>query len=99
MASDPPERDGELFRLFRGLRERIFRGPSDLATRVMSGVEAQLKAGPEESLAGSMLVQLTNLFTSWLEPEAPGASGRPRDEDAPPAAADDAEPGSRGNDE
>ena len=93
MAADPPspappERESELFQLFRGLRERVFRGSSDLVSRVMRGVEEQLKATPEESLATSMLVQLTNLFTSWVEPE-----------DAAPRGPDDDEPDPREPDE
>lgn len=68
MPTNPPE-DDELFQLFRGLRERVFRGSSEFVTKVMRDVEEQLHAKPEESLAASLLVQLTNFVTSWLDPD------------------------------
>lgn len=73
---EDPEKDEELFTLFRGLRERIFDGSSELVTRVMKSVEDQIHKKADESLAASVLVQLTNFVTSWLDP----AVSEPSDE-------------------
>lgn len=65
---DDPENEKELFSLFRHLRERVFAGSTEIASRVVRGIEDQLRTVPEESLAASMLVQLTNIVTAWIEP-------------------------------
>jgi len=98
MAADPPPPDGpdedpareeELFALFRHLRERVFVGSSELVSHVMRGIEAQLDASPRESFAATVLVQLTNWVTSWLDPDA-----RDGDGPGPARGPDEAGPGS-----
>ncbi len=67
---DDPEKDEELFGLFRHLRERVFVGSSEIVSHVMRGIEAQLQTAPRESFAATILVQLTNWVTSWVDPDA-----------------------------
>lgn len=81
LASDDPEKDEELFGLFRHLRERVFAGSSEIVSYVMRGIEERIPSSPKESLAASMLVQFTNFMTSWLSPDDE-ARGSPSD-DAP----------------
>ena len=69
-ADDDPEKDEELFALFRHLRERVFVGSSEIVSHVMRGIEAQLETTPRESFAATILVQLTNWVTSWVDPDA-----------------------------
>jgi len=64
---DDPEGEKELFELFRGLRERVFLGSSEIVSQVLRKVEARLQAKPEESFAISVLVQITNFMTSWFK--------------------------------
>lgn len=105
MPGPPPDDEADLFQLFRGLRERIVHGSNEFVSKVIRGVEERLHAQPEESLAASVLIQLTNLITSWLEPDAdhgpdelssgkqPTASPSPAADDPPPAPShDDDEP-------
>lgn len=101
MADDPlvpddPEKDKELFGLFRHLRERVFAGSSEIVSYVMRGIEERLPSAPKESLAASVLVQFTNLVTSWLSPDE--ASDRPSQPGAP-AEDDEREPRSPGDDD
>ena len=84
MAADPPPpppppdepedevaaKEEELFALFRHLRERVFAGSSEIVSHVMRGIEAQIPTAPRESFAATVLVQLTNWITSWVDPEA-----------------------------
>ncbi len=102
MADDPlvpddPEKDKELFGLFRHLRERVFAGSSEIVSYVMRGIEERLPSAPKESLAASVLVQFTNLVTSWLSPdEAPSPPSQP---EAPAADDERREPRSPGDDD
>lgn len=68
--ADDPERDAELFALFRHLRERVFAGSSEIVSHVMRGIEAQIETAPRESFAATLLVQVTNWITSWFDPDA-----------------------------
>jgi hypothetical protein len=104
MAATPPPPDGpddedpakeeELFGLFRHLRERVFVGSSEIVSHVMRGIEAQLQTAPRESFAATVLVQLTNWITSWVDPDAPKSDDAAppedrRDDEAPPNGDDD----------
>ncbi len=100
MAADPPPPDGpddedpareeELFALFRHLRERVFVGSSEIVSHVMRGIEAQIETAPRESFTATVLVQLTNWITSWLDPDA-----RDGDEPSPAEDPDEVRPETR----
>lgn len=93
---DDPAKEEELFALFRHLRERVFAGSSEIVSHVMRGIEAQIDTAPRESFAATVLVQLTNWITSWVDPDARAGDGTDvpaaGDDDAPraPTRADDA---------
>ena len=67
---EDPAKEEELFALFRHLRERVFVGSSEIVSHVMRGIEAQIQTAPRESFAATVLVQLTNWITSWVDPDA-----------------------------
>lgn len=67
---EDPAKEEELFALFRHLRERVFVGSSEIVSHVMRGIEAQIETAPRESFAATVLVQLTNWITSWVDPGA-----------------------------
>jgi len=77
----PPRDDRELHDLFAGLRERVFVGSHEFVARVMTAVNEQIKARPEESLGRTVFVQLLNFVTSFGDD---ASSLRPPSRDLPP---------------
>lgn len=93
-SDDDDPNEEKLFELFRHLRERVFVGSSELVSHVVRGIEAQLETAPRESFATTMLVQLTNWVTSWVDPDAHEGADRDMTEES----SGEADPVVRGDD-
>jgi hypothetical protein len=57
--------DAELRERFRFMRERAFAGSTVFVDRVIGAIRQRL-AAPEESLATTLFVELTNLLSSFF---------------------------------
>jgi hypothetical protein len=70
--------DATLRELFRFLRERVYAVSRTFVDRVLGGVEDTL-AKPAESFATPFLVEMLNLASSTLEPDAAPRAPAPGD--------------------